>query len=335
MNKIKRLLFAILATIATISCGPAAVVYLENSSPEESGLAMMKITDENQSSVAGLRAVRNVYALPNNGICAKDATCWGTNYVLDISPDGTELAYLALNNRQWNIMVRKAGPQGVATQRSFRNVEDFSWGFDEKFYFGDSFDNIQSQMCSIDAHIGSIMRQLTSNNNDMNPILSKDKTHLFFTRTDKNGAYIWCYDLSNGSLTCCCRGYNPCPISGDEIICVRNSSNGTSELWRVNYEKGIETIILADKNRGFTNPRVSPDGKWIVCQGNSMSTISKRVNLDIFAVSMDGTGFTQLTYHPADDCCPVWSPDGNFIYFISSRANERNAYNIWRMRFDL
>ena len=179
------------------------------------------------------------------------------------------------------------------------------------------------------------LRRYTSNNNDCNPILSKDKTHLFFTRTDKNGAYIWCYNIANGALTCCCRGYNPCPISGDEFICVRNSANGTSELWRVNYEKGIETLILTDRNRGFTNPRVSPDGKWIVCQGNSMSPISQKANLDIFVVSIDGTGFTQLTYHPANDCSPVWSPNGNFIYFISSRANERNAFNIWRMRFDL
>ena len=49
----------------------------------------------------------------------------------------------------------------------------------------------------------------------------------------------------------------------------------------------------------------------------------------------DGTGFIQLTYHPADDCCPVWSNDGKYIYFISSRANERDAFNIWKMRFEL
>ena len=52
-------------------------------------------------------------------------------------------------------------------------------------------------------------------------------------------------------------------------------------------------------------------------------------------VRKDGTGFIQLTYHPADDCCPVWSEDGKYIYFISSRANDNDAFNIWKMRFDL
>ena len=223
-----------LAAIFAVSCGTTTTVaYLENYSPEESGLAMMKITDENQSVIAGLNTGTYATAFSNNGVCASDDICWATQYVLDISPDGTELAYQALNDTQWNIMIRKAGPQGVATQRSFRSVEDFSWGCDERFYFGDSSDNRKSQISSTDAHVGSIMRQLTSNNNDINPILAKDKTHLFFTRIDKNGSYIWCYNLSNGSLTCCCRGYNPCPISGEEFM------SGILPTGPVNYGESI------------------------------------------------------------------------------------------------
>ena len=98
---------------------------------------------------------------------------------------------------------------------------------------------------------------------------------------------------------------------------------------------GKETLIISDKKRGFTNPVLSPDGKWILCQGNSKSSITKAVNLDIFAIKTDGSQFIQLTYHPADDCCPVWSPDGKYIYFISTRANKEKAYNIWKMKFTL
>ena len=181
------------------------------------------------------------------------------------------------------------------------------------------------------------MRQLTSNNYDCNPILSNDGKKVFFTRIDRSGAYIWSYNLETGALTSCCKGYNPCPVGegSDEFVCVRNSTFGASELWRVNYEKGGETLILTDKNRGFTSPRVSPDGEWILCQGNGKSSITKRDNLDLFVVKLDGTGIIQLTNHPANDCSAVWSPDGRYIYFLSTRANERNAYNVWRMRFDL
>ncbi len=317
------------------SCG---TTYLASSSPEESGLSLMKITDESSSRIGGNGSGKSYsQVLFNEGICAAEKFGWDTGRLLDISPAGTELAYLSILDGQWNIMVRKVGTQGSATQRTFRNVGDFSWGKDGNLYFGDMINERKIQIGSTDAHAGSIMWQLTSNNADVNPILSNDGKKLFFTRIDNSGAYIWSYDLENGALTSCCRGYNPCPIGegSDEFICVRNSTFGTSELWRVNYEQGVEMLILSDKNRGFTNPRVSPDGQWILCQGNGKSSITKRNNLDLFVVKTDGSEFIQLTYHPADDCSPVWSPDGKCIYFMSSRANEKNAFNIWRMKFDL
>ena len=330
---------ALITFMSLFSCGaPKNTIvtydFLESYSPEEGGLNLMKITDETSNTVLGDKTYG--YFVKGDGIgqCQAAAYSWSTLNLLDIAPDGSELAYSSVINNQMNIMVRKAGPQGVATQRTFRSINDFSWGSDGRLYFGDAVDDSRVQISSVDAHVGSIMRQLTSNNLDKNPVLSKDGRKLYFTRVDKSGSFIWSYDLTNGALTCCCRGFNPCPVGdgSEEFICVRNSSFGTSELWVVNYEQGRETLILSDKNRGFTNPCVSPDGEWILCQGNNQSTISKKNNLDIFAVKNDGTGFVQLTYHPADDCCPVWSNDGEFVYFISSRANESNAFNIWRMR---
>jgi len=320
------------------SCGPTTPKFTASYVPEESGLSLMKITDEAANTVAGNRTYTGYYSAADGmGFCASAGYAWSSARLLDISPDGTELAYESIINRQWNVMVRKAGPQGTATQRTFRSVNDFSWGGDGRLYFGDAVDVNRIQVSSTYAHIGTLMRQHTSNNKDVNPILSKDGKKLYFTRIDNTGAFVWSYDLENSALTACCRGYNPYPIGdgNDEFICVRNSSFGTSELWLVNYEKGQETLILTDKNRGFTNPCVSPDGEWILCQGNSKSSITKKTNLDIFMVKKDGTGFIQLTYHPEDDCCPVWSKDGKYVYFISSRANNNQAFNIWRMRVDL
>lgn len=317
------------------SCG---TTYLASFSPEESGLNLMKITDESSSRIGGNGSgSMGSQQRANEGICLSEKFGWDSGRLLDISPAGTELAYLSVLDGQWNIMVRKTGPQSAATQRTFRSVGDFSWGKDGNLYFGDAVDGQRIQLSSTDAHLGSIMRQLTSNNCDVNPVLSNDGKKLFFTRIDNSGAFIWSYDLETGALVSCCRGYNPCPLgdSSDEFICVRNSTFGTSEIWRVNYEKGVETLILSDKNHGFTSPRVSPDGQWILCQGNGKSSISKKNNLDLYVIKIDGTNFVQLTYHPADDCSPAWSPDGKYIYFVSSRANEKKAFNIWKMKFDL
>lgn len=319
----------------TLSCGPT---YLATTCPEESVLTLVKITDEANSRIVGNgSSAKGSLKAPNQGICTSEGFGWNTERLLAVSPDGTEIAYQSLVDGRWNIMVRKSSAQSAATQRTFRSVGDFTWGEDGKLYFGDIVSGNRIQICVTDAHKGSLMRQITSNNVDYNPILSNDRKKLFFTRIDDSGAFIWSYDLGDGSLTSCCRGYNAYPLGegSDEFICVRNSTFGNSELWRVNYEKGIETLILSDKKRGFTNPVVSPDGQWIVCQGNNRSSISNKNNLDIFVVRIDGSDFMQLTFHPADDCCPVWSPDGKEIYFLSRRANNEGLFNIWKMKFEL
>lgn len=313
--------------------------YLDMAAPEESGLNLMKITDESSNSVMGNAklnfVMKNTFAYTTVGGCKNSNIYWATGYLLDVSPDGTELAYASNINKQINVMVRKAGPQSAATQRTFRNVYDFSWGDDGNLYFADNSDIEKVQIGVTNAHSGSLMRQLTNNNLDLNPVVTKDGKIVFFTRVDKSGPSIWSLNLENGSLTSCARGYNPCLLGDrtDSFICVRNSTAGVSEIWLVNYIEGKETLILSDKNRGFTNPSISPDGEWILCQGNSKSAITKKNNLDLFVVKLDGTNFLQLTYHPAEDCCPRWSADGKYIYFVSSRANKDDYFNIWRMKF--
>lgn len=57
-------------------------------------------------------------------------------------------------------------------------------------------------------------------------------------------------------------------------------------------------------------------------------------NTDIFVSRLDGTEFTQLTYHAADDLSPVWGKDGRSIYFVSQRGSAEAQANIWRMTFE-
>lgn len=352
----KKNLFGTLVCAALLAACGSSKSALDYAAPEEQGLNIQKITDENSNTVLGssTEGVANSkgnifgglfgsitkadnFALSSRGGCRAAKFYWGTGRLLAVSPDGTEIAYLNRSNKQDNIMIRRAAAQGASTQRTFRDIVDLSWGNDGNLYFSDYSDGEHSQIAATNAHAGSIIRQLTNNNIDRNPVVSKDGNLLLFTRTDRNGPSIWSLNLKDNTLTSCARGYNPCFIgdSKDEFICVRNSTAGVSEIWRVNYVKGQETLILSDKNRGFTNPSISPDGQWILCQGNSKSTVKKKQNLDIFAVRIDGSNFTQITYHAAIDCCPVWSRDGGYIYFLSTRGNKDEHYNVWRMLFAL
>jgi len=315
------------------SCGSAKEI--PTFAQEESGLNITKITDETKGSILGADLQVGGYTL--QGKSRKSGLNWSLGKFLSVSPDGNDIAYLSRLNNQQNVMVRKAGAgaSGAATQRTFRNVGDFVWGKDDKLYFVD-ISNDQNKICTTDSRKGSLMSQLTSNNMDFQPTISSDGTKLFFTRHEGRTDFsIWSLDLKSGELTNCARGFQPEAIPGnnDEFFCVRNSTDGNSEIWRVNFVNGQETLVLSDKTRGYTHPTVSPDGKWLLVVGDTRSSVYDKKNLDIFALRTDGSNLIQLTYHPGHDTCPQWSPDGQSVYFLSNRANKDNAYNVWRLNF--
>lgn len=334
----KTLLFlSLLAVLAMSSCSKKG--YTETYAPEERVLNLMKITNEANNEVVGMvhgGGIPGKFAATTYGGNKKANIHWLTDRMLDVSPDGQQIAFITRKNKQFNIMISSAFAQSASTQRTFRNVSDFSWGADGKFYFADYIDRGNMAISTVDSQVGNLVRQLTNGNRDNNPVVSSDGRMVFFTRTDPSGPSIWSLNLQTGALTNCAIGYNPCVIAGnnDEFICVRNSSAGNSEIWRVNYVLGQETAILTNKDVSYTNPSVSPDGQWITVQGNAKSNITKKDNLDIFAARTDGTSIIQLTFHPNDDCCPVFSRDGRYIYFLSTRATKEDAFNVWRLTFN-
>lgn len=304
---------------------------------EESGLNVTKITDETLNSVLGPTSGKPSYGSFAKSFISgskKGGYVWSPIRTLAVSPDGSEIGYMTRKNKQDNVMIRRSTGAGASTQRTFRNVNDFCWGPDDNIYLSDYIDYETSKIGAVDAHKGAIMRQLTSSNIDKNPA-TIDGKKVFFTRMEGNGPMVWCYNTENGELVSCARGYQCTPVSDEEFYCVRNSTDGNSEIWKVNYVKGQETLIAAGKNQGFSNPSLSPDGQWLLLQANTKSASTKKQNLDIFVIRPDGTQLTQLTYHPSDDMCPVWSADGNSIYFISGRGSKNGAYNVWKMNFKL
>ena len=337
-NRVLFLTTILVSALCISSCGSSKKA-LDAYVPEEIGLNVQKLSDESKNSIishARWLPVKDFAATTYGGL-NKRGFIWGTSRWLSVSPDGEWLAYGSRMNKQDNIMIRRNNSTGTSTQRTFRDVVGFCWGPDDNLYFSDHVSTSNNQICAVNAKSGILIRQLTSNNVDVQPMVSKDGRLLYFVRFDNTGPSIWTLDFDTNTLTSCARGYNPYPVGDghEEFLCVRNSAEGRSEIWLVNYINGQETIILSDKERGFSNPCLSPDGQWIVCEGNAKSSVNKKQNIDIFAVRIDGTNFIQLTYHPAEDTCPVWSADGKSIYFISSRATKDGAYNIWKMSFTL
>ena len=77
-----------------------------------------------------------------------------------------------------------------------------------------------------------------------------------------------------------------------------------------------------------SDPRVSPDGKWIAYTVSVPDLAADKYNSDIWIVPLEGSKAKQLTNNPSSDYSPRWSPDGKKIAFVSNRDGIANLYLI-------
>jgi Tol biopolymer transport system component len=81
----------------------------------------------------------------------------------------------------------------------------------------------------------------------------------------------------------------------------------------------------------ISDPQVSPDGRRIVFALRTTDLEANRGRTDLWLVGVDGEGLRRLTSDPAPDGNPRWSPDGRWIYFLSSRSERMQ---VWRIAVD-
>lgn len=317
-----------------------SVDYSVTSVEEEKGLELTKVSSDNDYVVMP-EVKRNNHSVN-----------WWMGHVIQLSPNGKDIAYLSARNSTVNVYVKSISGVGSSLQRTNRQqVLDFSYSPDgKKLCFVESNGN-DNRIFVTDANQGYVCRLITSGDNNYSPVFSADMKNFFFSHLEKkNSASIWCYTLSDNSLSNIAAGLSPCSIPGkDELLCVRNSGTGLGEIWRVDYAHGAEVCVMSDTKRSFASPSLSPDGKWILMVGSSSlnyksgsgsSNYSQAkstyyYNTDIYVCRTDGSHLTQLTYHAADDLSPAWSADGKYIYFISQRGSADGTANIWRMSFKI
>lgn len=302
------------------------VDYSVVSVPEESGTKFTQISLP--TDMVCMPTVKRTY----NGIG------WFSNRILDISKDGTQIAYLSFRNNTTNIFIKDLGKQGASIQKTNRTaVMDFAYSPDGKSICFSETRGKTNQIFQTTADKGFICRQITSGNLDYSPIYSSDMSLILFARQENNSTSLWSYHMKNNFLANYCPGMNPWPVQDeDAFICVRANAAGNNEIWKINYVTGVEECIVSQVERDFTSPSISPDGKWLLFVGSSKIEQGniRYWNTDIFVSRLDGTEFTQLTYHAADDLSPVWSKDGRSIYFVSQRGNADGKANIWHMTFE-
>ncbi len=78
----------------------------------------------------------------------------------------------------------------------------------------------------------------------------------------------------------------------------------------------------------ISDPQLSPDGEQVVFVVRSVDLEADRGRTDLWLIKADGTDTRRLTTHPENDSNPRWTPDGAWIYFLSTRADGSQVFRI-------
>ena len=178
---------------------------------------------------------------------------------------------------------------------------------------------------------GTKETRLTRNEtDDWSPVFSPDGSRLLFLsdrmQTDQDGGVnIFQMALADGETKQLTNsgsikylgGYTP---NGNEIYYADNR-DGMFKVYQRRLSGGPAKLLLEYKG-GCTGPRLSPDQKSLVFFANVNN------NFDVYWASLDSMHVKKLTLDPAIDANPVFSADGQKIYFHSNRDGVYQIYRI-------
>jgi Tol biopolymer transport system component len=114
--------------------------------------------------------------------------------------------------------------------------------------------------------------------------------------------------------------YSP---DGRRIVFESTRPSGNNEIWLADADGRNPTQLTRGPGRYQGTPGWSPDGRSIV-----FDSYSDDGHTDLWTIGVDGSGLRQLTRGPAVNCVPIWSRDGRFVYFASTRTGR---FEIWRV----
>ncbi len=107
-----------------------------------------------------------------------------------------------------------------------------------------------------------------------------------------------------------------------------------AELVMIDVATGKRQVLLSAPEYNFSGPRVSPDGRFIVCQRETQTTPERPPDLTLVLLGVNGAGaageagrdlLPGLDRWPAE---PAWSHDSRIVYFAADDGGRRPVFRL-------
>jgi Tol biopolymer transport system component len=287
---------------------------------------------EYPAATQGANYMHNYYLPP-----APSTTPWAPAW----SPDGKWIA-VAMQGSIWRVDPATAAATELTYNRRYHSSPAFSP--DGKWIVYTAEDGLKRIQLEILNLATGESRALTDDQQVyLDPVFSPDGGRLAYVSTLPTGAFnIYVREIRGGkwqskpvALTTDNRyprdrlyvgvwDSHTQPVwtpDGKEIVfvCNRDVALGSGDLWRMPAEaNGIRkaTRILSEQTLYRTRPHVSIDGKRIVYSSTAGAADQFH---NLYVIPLSGGAPYKLTFDRWDHFHPRWSPDGEWIAYISNR----------------
>jgi eukaryotic-like serine/threonine-protein kinase len=302
--------------------------------------------DGSRIAFCSSRSGNGVYVMNGDGSHVSKLTEGGNNPAW--SPDGREIVFS--DERTWDHEGRPTYPGSsrlwivdVETRQlrlltSHDGVQP-SWSPDGKriAFWGDRTNRRQRDIWTVAASGGEPVPVTDDAAIDWNPVFSPDGKHLYFLSNRNGSMNLWRVALDESGVVMSApeavlpsENHQHVCLSRDGHSLIYVQTSRSENLWQIAFDP-VTVRVIGDAKpvtqglKRYSMFSLSPDEQSFVYVGLG------EPQSDLFISDLDGNPVRRLTDDIAADNVPRWSPNGQYIAFLSDRSGKRE---IWRVRQD-